>query len=562
MSTSAGPNIIEDGLVLLLDTANEKSYPYHPDKMDHGISDWYCFDSGTARCAIVYPNTKVFQKDTSGSITTIVDAQNEGKYDITVTAGYKYWSDKAFYFHINDGQERLAPLTMAGKYFIQYSNRNAPQVFRFYSPYANATVTYYNDPTGGINGTSSGTVSVSKGTMEELSIGDTGWVYIKSDYDVLATVTGTGADKNILSPASNIVYTRRNGQSATIYGSAPSTNSTYVVSDSNLCMTQAIADGAGGDFEQGLGSEHLSDRYAYADVLSDYQVVAPNDNYIVVSYWDGAQWQIWDTHDLTGSELSPDAAFRDGTTGAGSEGSIISGAATNMQSGATLWKWEGTNKFLVVINDASDDETALLGWMSDNYERKSSNEDLTWYDISGNSNNGQIFGDFTFNRSTKVLHSNGVTGSYIDIPSPNLTSSDFTVISATRYAGSSPRGRIVSGRLNNWILGHWGSQAEKYYAVGWVTSSGGGPNDELWRIHAGTGNISSDQYSFFSNKNKLVTNSAGGSAGPNGFSIGRYGPGNSEYSNCDVGFLAVYNRVLSDSEIQQIFNALRSRYEL
>jgi hypothetical protein len=179
-------------------------------------------------------------------------------------------------------------------------------------------------------------------------------------------------------------------------------------------------------------------------------------------------------------------------------------------------------------------------------------------DLSGNGNNGTIFGDFTFNGNTKVLHSNGVTGSYIDIPSPNLTSSDFTVISATRYAGASPRGRIISAKSNNWLMGHWGGNANKYYSAGWVSTYT--QADEEWRIFAGTGNISSDQYSFFSNKNKLVTNSAGGSAGPNGFSIGRYGTGNSEYSNCDVGFLAVYNRVLSDSEIQQIFNALRSRY--
>lgn len=181
-------------------------------------------------------------------------------------------------------------------------------------------------------------------------------------------------------------------------------------------------------------------------------------------------------------------------------------------------------------------------------------------DLSGNGNNGTIYGDFTFNGNTKVLHSNGVTGSYIDIPSPNLTSSNFTVISATRYAGSSPRGRIISARFNNWLLGHWSSQAEKYFSNGWVTSSGGGPNDELWRIHAGTGNISSDQYSFWSNKDKLVSNSVGGSSGPNGFRLGSSSGGTAELSNCDISFLLAYNRILSDQEIEQNFNALRSRY--
>jgi hypothetical protein len=181
-------------------------------------------------------------------------------------------------------------------------------------------------------------------------------------------------------------------------------------------------------------------------------------------------------------------------------------------------------------------------------------------DLSGNGNNGTIFGDFTFNGNTKVLHSNGVAGSYIDIPSPNLTSSNFTVMSATRYAGASPRGRIISGRSNNWLMGHWSGNANKYYAAGWVSTYT--QADEEWRIYCGTGNISLDQYSFWSNKNKLVTNSSGGSAGPNGFSIGRYGPGNSQYSNCDVSFLLAYNRILSDQEIQQNFNALRGRHGL
>jgi hypothetical protein len=562
MSTSAGPNIVEDGLVLYLDATNEKSYPYHPDTMDHGISDWYCFLNATITYSIIYPDTIIYQKDTSGNITEVLSASTPQRGTFSGIAGYKYWGSKGIFLSDEGQQHYVVPMTAAGESFMWYASRNvSPGQIYVYSPFANATVNYFNGTTNGINDTPTTTITVNKGTQStSLQYINAGYHYISSDYPIIASIGGSAdIDNTPLNPAEDVVYNRYDGYIRTVINTAP-TNAAYAFYDSNPTMSHTIGDGAGGNCAQGLGKSYISDRYSFGNALSDYTIVCPNDNFITTSYWNGSQWIVWDTHDLSGTELSPVRVTRDGTNGAGVEASSIAGPSTNMASGATLWKWEGVDRFFVGINDTADDEMSLYGWMSNNYERKASNEDLVWYDISGNSNNGQIFGDFTFNRSTKVFHSNGVTGSYIDIPSPNLTSSDFTVISATRYAGSSPRGRIVSAKSNNWLMGHWDGNANKYYSAGWVSTYT--QADEEWRIFAGTGNISSDQYSFFSNKNKLVTNSAGGSAGPNGFSIGRYGPGNSEYSNCDVGFLAVYNRVLSDSEIQQIFNALRSRYEL
>jgi hypothetical protein len=54
--------------------------------------------------------------------------------------------------------------------------------------------------------------------------------------------------------------------------------------------------------------------------------------------------------------------------------------------------------------------------------------------------------------------------------------------------------------------------------------------------------------------------SIAGSQGPNGFSIGRYGPGNSEYSNSNLSALLVYDRVLTQAEVLQNTNYLRRRY--
>jgi len=63
---------------------------------------------------------------------------------------------------------------------------------------------------------------------------------------------------------------------------------------------------------------------------------------------------------------SPDSAFRTGTDGPGveSSASLDSGAAAFMASGASLWKFESTDIFQITINDTTNDEETLFGWMS------------------------------------------------------------------------------------------------------------------------------------------------------------------------------------------------------
>jgi hypothetical protein len=145
----------------------------------------------------------------------------------------------------------------------------------------------------------------------------------------------------------------------------------------------------------------------------------------------------------------------------------------------------------------------------------------------------------------------------------DYSSTNYTVIAITRYApGGSPKGRIVSGRINNWLLGHWSDTTENHYAAGWVSGVDAGGTDTDWRIYAATGNISTDRYSFWVNGSKVVNNSTGGSAGPNGFGLMHYDPGNSEWTNGDIAYLAVYNRVLSDAEITKLYQSLKGRVGL
>ena len=183
----------------------------------------------------------------------------------------------------------------------------------------------------------------------------------------------------------------------------------------------------------------------------------------------------------------------------------------------------------------------------------------TWTDLTGNGNNGTLVNGPTYSPVNKgVLVLDG-TNDYIDVPL-NMSSTNYTVMGAARYV--TVGGRTFSAKNNNWLVGQYNVGTESYFAEGWVRS--GGPGDTNWRIYAATGDISGDFYSMYVN-NVLMDNAGGsangGSAGPNGFAIGSY-QGTSEFSNSQIGFMLVYNRVLTAAEIQQNFNLFRGRYGL
>jgi hypothetical protein len=184
-----------------------------------------------------------------------------------------------------------------------------------------------------------------------------------------------------------------------------------------------------------------------------------------------------------------------------------------------------------------------------------------WYDLSNNNNNGTLNGGTTYttNGGYGVIQLNG-TSSTVSVSSLNLSSSNFTIIGATRYT-STGGGRILSGLNNNWLLGHWQNSVANYFSEGWVSSAGAGGTDTSWRIYTGTGNISADVYSMYINGTLNVSNN-GGSAGPNGLSIGSYAPAGIEFSNAQVGFVLAYNRVLLQSEITRIYDAFKFRIGL
>ena len=184
-----------------------------------------------------------------------------------------------------------------------------------------------------------------------------------------------------------------------------------------------------------------------------------------------------------------------------------------------------------------------------------------WYNLIGTVN-GTLSASSIGTTTAGTMTFDGVDDS-IDIPLASLASTNFTVIGVTQRTNAAA-GRLISGRLNNWLLGQWDNKMRQYFSQGWVTGIGAGDSavyDDLeTHIWCGTGDISADIYKFRDDNVEYTTNTTSGSQGPNGFSLGRYAPTNSEYAVGTITVLLVYNRVLTDAEIDQNFNAQRSRF--
>jgi hypothetical protein len=158
--------------------------------------------------------------------------------------------------------------------------------------------------------------------------------------------------------------------------------------------------------------------------------------------------------------------------------------------------------------------------------------------------------------SRKVL--TFTTGQSIGSLSFTMETSANTVFVVSRYTSSSLNtNRVLTAYYNNWLLGHWGSQFNKYYAEGWVYGATD-PADTVWRMYMGDWSGSStDLANFYSNGTALATGSSAASAGPRGLGI-NYQSG--EPSSCEAAEIIVFNRVLTTPERRLIHTYLGQKW--
>jgi hypothetical protein len=190
----------------------------------------------------------------------------------------------------------------------------------------------------------------------------------------------------------------------------------------------------------------------------------------------------------------------------------------------------------------------------------------TWTDLSGNSNNGTLVNSPTFsstNGGTIVF--NG-TNQYVT-DTINIASSAFTIIcwvypnvtpnSNTFFSvGTAPQNRqaihlrMVSN--TSFLFGMYNDDLSA--TVIGVTG--------VWNCFAVTLTTGFVQ-SIYMNGIFNTSRTAGGYyVGNTTCNIGRWANNNGEYVNGNISIVQVYNRALSATEIQQNYNATKSRFNL
>jgi hypothetical protein len=182
----------------------------------------------------------------------------------------------------------------------------------------------------------------------------------------------------------------------------------------------------------------------------------------------------------------------------------------------------------------------------------------TWYDVTDNGHNIALGAGVTYQSATGrgvLQFAKDATG-YGTNSTLNLSASNNTVISFVRKLADGDSGRTVTALNNNWLMAHHDNTWGDYYAEGWVNDVGSPTSDTIWRMFTATGNVSTDTWATYANETLLASNS-NGSAGPNGWNLNnQYG----QNSTCQIANLLVWNRVLTTTEISQVFNAYRGRF--
>lgn len=208
---------------------------------------------------------------------------------------------------------------------------------------------------------------------------------------------------------------------------------------------------------------------------------------------------------------------------------------------------------LIMWMDAADDTT---------FSYSSGTTVSQWRDKSGfNYHMTPLAGSPTRNaflNSRKVLAF--TTGQDIQNLSIDLRTSPYTVFIISRYTSpSAGTGRILTsnGGYNNWLLGHWASEINKYYANGWVYSTYVAL-DTNWKMYLGDwGGPSNDLANFYGAGTAIATNSADASAGP--WTLG-INANSGERSNCEAAEIIVFNRLLSTVERRLVHTYLGQKW--
>ena len=209
----------------------------------------------------------------------------------------------------------------------------------------------------------------------------------------------------------------------------------------------------------------------------------------------------------------------------------------------------------------------------------------TWYDLSGNTNNGTLTNGPTFNSANSGSLVFDGTDDYMVMPFttnyPSFTVSFFFKLTGTKnysYAISTGNGTSTGSFQIEFNDPDAGNTARTLW-IWWYSTSGfdgglyvpslgstGNWNDNTWRMltftHTGTSNILyiNGAISTYSTSGRQEIEQFGGSN--YNLSIGRRQDINNLFFQGNIANMLVHNRALSATEVLQNYNALKGRFGL
>lgn len=188
----------------------------------------------------------------------------------------------------------------------------------------------------------------------------------------------------------------------------------------------------------------------------------------------------------------------------------------------------------------------------------------TWFDISGNNNDFTLIGGPTYSSSNGGILQFAAGVSYGELNSLDYRTQSFTIMFAARWSSgvSNNRRRVVNSRYNNWFVGHQQGpaiMADGYYAEGWIRQSNA--NDTNWRIYAATEDYANDLRYLYINDVAMSGTANAGTEGFQGLNLAIW-QSSAEASDCEIGWILLYDRVLTAGEMTQNFNVYKDRYGL
>ena len=182
----------------------------------------------------------------------------------------------------------------------------------------------------------------------------------------------------------------------------------------------------------------------------------------------------------------------------------------------------------------------------------------TWTDLSGNGNNGTLVNGVGYNSGNGGSLSFDGVDDYVNCGTPSISAGKITVNAWVKINAGSITQHVVDSASNAWHLAILNSNrpyfwnGSVYHQASPILTVG------QWYMLTGVQGTTLDIYINGVLGQSIVTNV---NVTTNNVNLGRYQSGGRQL-NGNIAQVSIYNRALTAAEIQQNFNATRSRFSV